>query len=125
MNTSIYLGRFFGLYLLLTGIAIIVRGNSFRTVMHEIIKSPALVTVSGIFTLILGLFLVLAHNMWEWSWRLVVTLLSYITLIKGITLLYVPEWVNGMAHHLDRVQWFRVIGLITAIVGIFLIICTY
>lgn len=105
---------------------LIVRGHSMRVVIHEFFKNPALIILAGSISLILGLLFVLAHNVWEWSWRLLVTLLSYIVLIRGIIHLYLPEWIKEMAHkHFEHVQSFRILGLILAILGVFLIVCTF
>lgn len=125
MSISLYLGRFFGLYLLILGVLFIVRANSVRTVIHEIAKDPALLALAGGFTFTLGLLLVLAHNHWDWNWRLLVTVLSYILLIQGIVRLFLPEWTKEVAHRFDHAQSVRVAGFIMAVIGIFLLVCTF
>jgi uncharacterized protein YjeT (DUF2065 family) len=125
MFTSLYFGRFFGLYLLIMGILLITRSNHMRAVVHEFIKSPALITFAGSLSLILGLLIVLLHNTWEWSWRVIVTLLAYLTIIQGLIRLFHPEFLKKIAHHLDKVQILRVIGLVMAVIGVFLLICTF
>ncbi len=126
MNISIYLGRFFGLYLLITGILLIVRANSMRVVIHDFFKNPALIALSGTMSLVLGLLFVLAHNVWDWSWKVVVTILANIVLFRGIIHLYLPEWIKHIAHeYFDHVQAIKILGFILAIIGIFLIVCTF
>lgn len=125
MNISLYLGRFFGLYLLIAGLLLIVRGHSLRVIIHDFYKNPPLIVIGGALALILGLLLVLAHNVWEWNWRVLVTLLAYSTLIRGIFHLYLPEQAHRFYQsYFDNVQTLRIIGAIIASLGVFLIICT-
>lgn len=126
LNTSIYLGRFFGLYLLIMGLLLIVRGQTLRAVFHDFYKNPALVALWGAINLILGLLFVLSHNIWEWNWKVVVTILANLVLFKGLVLLYLPEWARHMAHeYFDNIQTIKIYGFILAIIGIFLIVCTF
>ncbi len=125
MNLSLYLGRFFGLYLLIAGLLLIVRGHSLRVIIHDFYKSPPLIVIGGALAVILGLLLVLAHNVWDWSWRVIVTLLAYSTLIRGILHLYLPEWSHRFyQNYFDNAQTLRIIGAILASLGVFLILCT-
>lgn len=125
MSISLYLGRFFGLYLLITGVALLVRSQSLRSVIHEFERNPALIVVSGVFTMMFGLLFVLAHNVWELNWRLLITILAYLTLIKGILRLYFPHWSKKHLKKLNNLQSFRVIGLIAIILGIYLTVVTF
>lgn len=50
--------------------------------------------VTGFFTLILGLLMVVSHNIWQWNWRIVITVLSWITLFKGASIIIYPQFID-------------------------------
>ena len=42
---------------------------------------------------VLGLLLVLSHNVWTTDWRVIITLVGWLTLLKGIALMLWPDRV--------------------------------
>ena len=50
--------------------------------------------VTGYFTLIIGLLMVVSHNIWQWDWRVVITLLAWLTLFKGLSIIIFPQFLD-------------------------------
>lgn len=76
------------------------------------------ITIStGYITFLLGLFTVVAHSLWVWDWRLVITLLGWTTLLKGIEKIAFPNRVNKVAQKFkgQQVLW----GLVVFLIGAF------
>lgn len=91
MATSIFLAKYFGLYFLLVSILFLLKPNQYKTVVEGFEQNPALVMFSGIITLMLGLFLVLIHTVLVPDWRLLITAICWLILIKGWCLLACPK----------------------------------
>lgn len=122
MLTSIVLARFFGLYLAIISIFMLVRSDSVREMLTDFANSKAVMFLTAIITLMLGIILVILHNVWTPNWRVVVTLLAWITLIKGILRLFIPESaVKMMSKFTSNKSAYYITAIITLIVGVFLI----
>lgn len=91
MALSLFLAQFFGLYFIIASIVVFLRKKEIVKISEEIIRNRELSFVAGAMTTILGLFLALTHNVWVNSWVVIITILSWITLIKGIALMAAPE----------------------------------
>lgn len=89
MDLSIFLAKFFGLYMIITGLYLIVRRDQLRFVVQNLVTSPALVTVSGVLALMLGLLIVLIHPVWTLDWRGAITFLfGAVPVAQGIMRLF-------------------------------------
>ena len=86
-----FLAQFFGIYFAILCLALVFKKNRMRSTAWQMVSQPPVLMLSAIFTLILGIFLVLLHPVWEWDLAVVITILSWIILLKGIFLLFFPE----------------------------------
>ncbi|MDR3534242.1 MAG: hypothetical protein P4L90_27215 [Rhodopila sp.] len=113
---TIYLGRLIGLWLLILSIAEMINKAAMLDTAAQIVDSPSLLFLSGGLTLVAGLAIVLAHNVWRGGvMPIVVTILGWALLIKGIALLVVPPAGSvGMlraSHYADPYPFYVAIAL--------------
>jgi hypothetical protein len=94
MNTSTFLSKVLGIYLVLVSSAMLVNMHQFITLINGLMNDAPLLFVIGFFTLILGVIMVVSHNVWEWNWRVVITLIAWMTLLKGACLIFSPAWMH-------------------------------
>jgi len=91
MALSLFMAQFFGLYFIITSIVVFLRKKDIYKISEDIIKNKELTLVTGGMTTILGLFFVLSHNVWINGWPVIITIFSWMTLIKGVALMAMPE----------------------------------
>jgi hypothetical protein len=90
-STTQFLGQLIGLYAMIIAAAMFVRHRGSLAAINDLLASPALLLVTSVFTILLGLAMVLAHNIWTGPpATLVVTALGWMSLGKGVALLVVP-----------------------------------
>jgi len=88
---TVFLGRFFGLSCLLMCAALFARPKESVEAIESMKESPGLVLVTGIITMIGGAAAVVGHNVWSGgALPVAVTLLGWVTLIKGVALMAAP-----------------------------------
>lgn len=121
MNKSIFLARVIGLYYIITGLFMLVAYRQIDTITSSFVSQPALIILVGALTLIIGLLLVVSHNLWVKDWRVLITIIAWLTLIMGIIRLfcyaYLPTFSEGIIAH----KGYMFIPLIICfIVGIYL-----
>ncbi len=129
MNKSIYIARLIGPVLLVMAIGMALglqmEGDSYSSLLKEFIGSRALIFITGILALTAGLAMVNAHNLWVRDWRVIVTILGWLFVLRGIMLLVFPVAVQTIG---DRIVSSRsgviagaaitfVIGAILSIMG--------
>jgi len=102
MQASIFLARFLGPLLLLPGIGLLVNPRVFQTMGTELVSSLMLVYLFGLIDMAAGLAIVLVHNVWVPDWRVLITLIGWLMLIRGTVRILIPETVMGYAKTLFR-----------------------
>ncbi|MFH1395460.1 MAG: hypothetical protein ABIH09_04810 [Candidatus Omnitrophota bacterium] len=95
MDASLFIARIFGVLYLVVGIGMLVNRKNFLKIMDDFCSNAALVLVGGMFALIVGLAIILTHNVWVWHWILIITVIGWLGLIKGIWIIIFPNSVSG------------------------------
>jgi hypothetical protein len=96
METSLFLARVIGLFSVISTTAILIRYKESRILEDEAARNPALIYFSGFAFLILGALLVVSHSVWTFDWRLVVTIIGWLVLLKGVGRIFFPTAVRRM-----------------------------
>jgi len=100
MTTSRYIARLMGPVLLLIGIGMVMgmltEGDGYSSIMKEFISSRALIFITGALALVAGLAVVNAHNLWVPDWRVIVTILGWLFIIRGVMNLVFPATVQTL-----------------------------
>jgi len=121
MTLSIFLGRVLGLYMIIVGFFYLCRRDYIQKAAEHIFENDSLVIITAVISLIIGLLIVVGHNVWSLNWTVVITILGYLSLIKGLVRLFIP-------HHTDKRILMKLLsrdnpiylGIICLIIGLFL-----
>ncbi len=118
-----FLSRLIGISLALIALALLTHKLSTVEALTALVHTPALLFILGMVFLITGVALVLSHNVWSGgALPIVVTLISWITLIRGLLLLFLsPETIVALFGMLHFEQLFYPYIVITLIIGAYLI----
>lgn len=129
MDTSRYIARLMGPVMLVIGIGMVaglfVEGGAYSSLMKEFIGSRALIFITGVLALLAGLAIVNAHNLWVPDWRVLVTVLGWLFIVRGVTNLVLPHLVQTMGDRIVASQagviagatFMIVLGAILSIMG--------
>lgn len=117
---SIFFAKAFGIYFLVVGLALFFNSLRFRQWYDDILRTEHLTLLGGAMALIIGSFVVAAHNLWVPDWRMIITIIGYWSVAKGAGLLIIPNFVqifkpiisaNDVSYRVGGIVWF-IIGLI-------------
>ena len=124
MQTSIFLARLLGPLLLVPGVGILVNPAAFRAMAGEVVRSVTLMYLFGLVDLAGGLAILLTHNVWVASWRVLITLLGWILLVRGVVRVVLPHTVMDYAQKvIASAQIYPPIGGVLVILG--LVLCYF
>src|SRR6202158_2943748 len=93
MSTSVFIARLIGPVMLVIGLAVLTNQRAFREMAEECLRSRALLFLSGLIIMPVGLAIVLTHNIWAADGRVMITLFGWLNLIGGAVRLVAPTYV--------------------------------
>ncbi len=89
---TIYLSRLIGLSCILISLPMLIYRQATVDSAAGLWHNPPLMLIVGIFTVIAGLAMILAHNLWSGgALPVMVTLVGWLTLVKGMLILLLPS----------------------------------
>ncbi len=106
MNISRFLSKVFGIYLVLISAAFLLNMNELKTILQDLLHNHSLMLVSGFFTLIIGLLLIVSHNIWQFNWKLIITILSWIIFLKGVSIIFFPQFIDKLTLYFVQNSYF-------------------
>ncbi len=94
METSVFIARILGIFYLTAATGMILNRKFYRHFMEEFCGNPVIIFFSGMLALIIGLVIVLTHNKWEADWSVIITVIGWIGLIKGVWIIIFPNSIT-------------------------------
>ena len=121
MSAALFIARIFGLYIIIIASIMLLRPGHMGRFIKEFSENTGVILLAGVFTLFFGLAIILTHNVWAWNWTVIITLIGWIGLIKGIWLVAFPDSIRGLSDFYGRAKVFPVVHLTVALLlGIYL-----
>ena len=114
MEESLVVARLLGAYLIAAGLFLIFRGKTVSQLMRDLFDHPAIEYLVGMFLIVLSALYLMGNNIWDGSWRTVITVLVWITLIKGVLYLFAPEVLHKLVTKkvLNSISLWGIIALV-------------
>ena len=91
METSIFLAKLLGPYCIIVAVGVLFNLRTYQRVMEDFCKNSALIYLGGILALLIGLLIVLFHNIWVANWTVIITIFGWLGIIKGAWLIILPN----------------------------------
>ncbi|HQP11097.1 MAG TPA: hypothetical protein PKV41_06935, partial [Candidatus Omnitrophota bacterium] len=68
MQTSLFFAQIIGPCLMIVGVGILANPVAYERLMGDFPKSAAMLYLGGVLALVIGLLVVLTHNVWKAGW---------------------------------------------------------
>jgi hypothetical protein len=122
MSTK-FLAKLLGFWLVLVAVGIIANRQATLGAVNALFADPGLAWITGVFTLLLGLVIVLTHNRWSGgAAAVIVTLYGWIAVLKGLLFIWLPLPLETGFYQALRLEQFSLgYGLIALALGGYLI----
>lgn len=121
MEISIFFARLWGGFFVIFGSLFILSRQLGKTI--EMTDDKAFVISTGYITMLMGLVTVILHSVWVLDWRIVITVLGWSTLIKGISKIGWPEQIHKQAQRFKKKQGLSALFII--LLGLWLLLASY
>lgn len=125
METSIFFAKLIGFYLIIVLTALLINYPRYKHILIKTAK-PSATAFFGMFSLLFGLAIVLLHNIWVWDWRVLITLIGWFSILRGVVRLFFPDWSKKMVVKFAKNKTYMVVmSTVFIAIGIFLLFCGY
>ncbi|KKP89820.1 hypothetical protein A2456_00095 [Candidatus Nomurabacteria bacterium RIFOXYC2_FULL_36_19] len=119
MDITILVTKILGVYLVVSGLFLIVKGKTIPHLLKDFFNHPAIVYLTGIILIFLSSMYLIQYNIWDGSWKVIATIFAWIVMLKGLAYIFVPNMLNEMAIKKFKGA-FSTYGVIAIIVGVYL-----
>jgi len=93
---TLFLSKLIGLYCILVALSMITRRQPTVETVTTLLQTSSMMSILGVITLAGELAMILAHNIWSGGTLVVVvTLVGWVTLIKGLYFLFLSPEVEA------------------------------
>lgn len=91
METSVLIAKIISVIYLSFGVGLIFNTSFYKKGIEKLLDSASFTILAGMIAVIIGIVIIEFHNIWEKNWTIVITIIGWIALIKGILLLTFPK----------------------------------
>jgi hypothetical protein len=121
-SPTVFLARLLGLFLLIVGIAMEAQRETLAGTAMLLVHDQPLLLLFAMLTALAGLAIVLGHNVWKGGvLPVVVTLVGWVTLLKGIMLLFLPSGdLTEMIGWMHSDAWVSLHAILPIALGLYL-----
>jgi uncharacterized protein YjeT (DUF2065 family) len=113
--------RILGIVLTVSGLSILFNKKGVRSLIEGTTQSQGLLWLFGFFALVMGSVLVVLNNVWGSGLQLLVTIIGWLTLIKGAFILLFPTTAISLSQKWDKSGLSVFSGLAALVLGLILL----
>lgn len=119
--TTRMFSRVLGPFLVIIDITAIARASDMQTLLSQYEANSMWAFVSGAFILLFGLIVVAYHQYWRGAPAIIVSLLGWLIVLRGLLLVAFPKTFVSMANSMIGAQaWWISLCVLFALVGVYL-----
>jgi len=93
VQASIIIARLLGPLFATIGVGMLTNTDAYRQIGQQFLSTYAIIYLSGIFLLLMGLAILNMHPRWTADWRSVITAVGWIFTTAGVWRLIAPQFV--------------------------------
>lgn len=121
METSIFLAKVIGLFGAISTFIIIIHYKIHLTMEENAAKNPTTIYLSGFIFLLIGILFTVSHQVWTRDWRVVITILGWLILLKGLLRIFFPANVKNLIEKKKNDKRFLLAEVVTFFISLYLI----
>ena len=118
MNTSKFLAKIISVVYLSVGLGYLVSENHYRTIFQNFSEPNLTIYVLGISLIVAGLAIIQFHNIWEYNWKVWITITGWASLIKGIIFMVFPNFLSYFSDMVESPKYYSFSGTFGILIGL-------
>lgn len=118
MELSILIAKIIGVIYLSFGVGLLFNPQFYKNEIPKLIENTSYLILGGFLAIIIGLLIVDNHNYWVKNWTVVITIIGWIALLKGILLLAFPTLSKIYKPLFKSENFYKILGPLVLIFGL-------
>ena len=115
---SLSLFQAIGVCYLVLGIGLLINTKYYKKMLGDFSDSKPVMFLSGFLSLVAGYFIIANYNNWMLNWSVVITIVGWAALIKGIILLVMPKLMIKISRYFTHHNgWMIFEGVMATVLG--------
>ncbi|MBU2620839.1 MAG: hypothetical protein KKD92_00785 [Proteobacteria bacterium] len=90
----------------------------YRRLADDLYKNAALTYMMGFMAVIVGFLIVHYHNLWGKDWTVLVTIIGWLSLIKGIFIIVLPKFIQRLSESFLTKKILKIYPYVTLFLGL-------
>ena len=91
MEVPVFIAKILGPYCVVVVLGVLFNLKTYKKILEDFYANTALVYLGGALAFVIGLVVVLVHNVWVADWTVIITIFGWMSIVKGIFLLIFPK----------------------------------
>lgn len=114
---SNYLAEIWGISIVVVSLALLIKEKHLKRLFAKI-ETEENFFCWGFISFVIGIAMVLSHNIWVKDWPVIITIFGWLALLKGLAFLFWPEYTKGLAKKMESVPFLPFALVIAIFVGL-------
>jgi len=119
MDITILVAKVLGIYLMVAGLFLIIKGRSIPHLLRDFFDHPAITFLTGVILIFLSSMYLVQYNIWDGTWKTVITIFVWLVMLKGLVYIFMPQMLSELVIKKSR-GLFGIYGLVAILVGSYL-----
>ncbi|MBV9159703.1 MAG: hypothetical protein JO019_03870 [Candidatus Kaiserbacteria bacterium] len=120
MDSTQFLASLWGPVALAVGVGMFTSKGFYARIYRELEKDALAALTLGLAAMAAGIAQVISHNVWNTLPQIVISILGWGTLLKGLMFVAAPQWAGSLANSWSRWNMIPVASVICLILGAYL-----
>lgn len=120
METANFLAQLWGFSLIVICLSLLITPNRAKS-LFRFMEQEAMEFLHGTGHFIIGLAMVLNYNVWDKSWKTIITVLGWLLIVSGASFLFAPQMAGKMVAKFKNSNWTPLIFVVGVLLGCLLI----
>lgn len=118
-DIAIFLAKFWGWYLVIFFLILSYNPGRIKQISKDLKNSRFSVLV-GFIAIIIGLLNILFYNEWTYDWTMIITLIGWVAVGKGMFIFTFPSQAAKMINYIN-IRWIQLLYVLLLILGLYLL----
>ncbi len=114
---SNYLAEIWGISIVAVALALLIKEKHLKKLFSEMETGESFFCW-GFISFVIGVAMVLSHNIWVKNWQVIITIFGWLAILKGLALLFCPECMKKWAKKIENASFLPFALVIAVIVGL-------
>ena len=118
MELSILIARIIAVIYLSASLGGFFSRDYYRRLSEDVYKNAGLTYMIGFLTVIVGFLVVHYHNLWGKDWTVLITIMGWLALIKGVLIIVFPRFIQRLSQSFSTDRALKIYPYVTLLIGL-------